>query len=97
MLPAPDDNGNRVVERALASVSAPGVAASAIAATVDWGDGATSAGVVSGTAATSTSVNGLYTISGSHDYGPGHHDYSPTVTVTAPGTAAVTIQVTVRK
>jgi hypothetical protein len=64
--------------------------ASDFTATVNWGDGTNSAGSVDGTAATSTTVNGLYTISGNHTYGhPG--TFQVTITASAPGTpSAVT-------
>jgi hexosaminidase len=73
----------------VATLAAPGRATSAITATVSWGDGTSSAGTVHGPAATSTKVNGLYTVGGGHRYAhPGV--YRGTVTVSAPGTAAVT-------
>lgn len=78
----------------VATLAAPGRAASAITATVDWGDGTSSAGTVSGAAATSTAVNGLYSVAGSHSYTrPGVYD--ATVTVSASGTATVTARFTV--
>jgi hexosaminidase len=80
---------------AVATLAAPGRAASAITSTVNWGDGTSSAGTVSGAAATSTSVNGLYSVGGSHRYAhPGV--YHGTVTVSASGTAVVTAHFTVR-
>jgi hexosaminidase len=75
------------VDGALATLSAPGRPASAISATIDWGDGTTSGGTVTGTPATSTTVNGLYSVAGSHRYAHSGH-YAGTVTVSAPGTAA---------
>jgi hexosaminidase len=94
----PADNGDRngVIERTLATLAAPGVPASAITATIDWGDGSTSAGTVRGTAATSTAVNGLYSVSGSHHY-QGHTTGTVTVKVSAPNQASVTVQVPLRK
>jgi hexosaminidase len=72
----------------VASLSAPGIAASNITASINWGDGTNSAGSVDGTAATSTTVNGLYTISGNHTYGhPG--SFQVTITASAPGTPSV--------
>jgi hexosaminidase len=80
---------------AVATLAAPGRAARSIRAIISWGDGTTSAATVSGPAATSTSVNGLYSVSGRHRYAhPGV--YHATVTASAPGTAAVTVSVTVR-
>jgi hexosaminidase len=79
----------------VATLAAPGRAASAITSTISWGDGTSSAGTVSGTAATPTTVNGLYSVGGSHSYAhPGKYD--GTVTVSASGTAAVTAHFTVR-
>jgi hexosaminidase len=79
----------------LATLSAPGFAASGITATIDWGDGTRSTGTVTGTGATSTTVNGLYAVNGSHSY-PRPGVYSGTVTVSAAGTAPVTAGFTVR-
>jgi hexosaminidase len=92
------NNGNRngMVDGTLAIVSAPGIAADSITATIDWGDGTTSDGVVTGTAATGTSVNGLYSISGNHRY-QDRDQYAPTVTITAPDEAPVTVAVQLRK
>jgi hexosaminidase len=79
----------------VAALAAPGRAASAITSTINWGDGTSSAGTVSGTAATPATVNGLYSVGGSHNYaGPGVYD--GTVTVSASGTATVTAHFTVR-
>ena len=77
------------VSGALATLSAPGRPVGALTTTINWGDGTTSDGTVTGTAATPTTVNGLYTVSGNHRYRrPGV--YVGTVTVTAPGTAPAT-------
>ena len=77
-----------------ATLAAPGRAAGAITATINWGDGTSSAGTVSGTAATPTTVNGLYAVGGSHSYARAGA-YQATVTVSAPGTASVTAHFTV--
>jgi hexosaminidase len=83
------------VHGALATLSAPGIAASALTAAIDWGDGAASAGTVTGTPATPTSVNGAYAIAGDHTYArPG--SYPVTVTVTGPNGATATLTVTLR-
>jgi hexosaminidase len=79
----------------VATLAAPGRPTSAVTATISWGDGANSAGTVTGTAATPTTVNGLYSVGGSHRYArPGV--YRATVTVSAAGTATVTARFTVR-
>jgi hexosaminidase len=79
----------------VATLAAPGYPADTVTATINWGDGTSSGGSVTGTSATSTTVNGLYAVSGSHSYAhPGV--YSGTVTVSAVGTAPVTAHFTVR-
>jgi hexosaminidase len=79
----------------LATLSAPGFPATAITATVNWGDGATTAAAVTGTPATATTVNGLYAVSGSHTYAhPGVYD--ATLTVTAAHTSPATVHFVVR-
>ena len=79
----------------VATLAAPGRAAGAVSATVSWGDGTSSPGALSGPPATADSVNGLYSVAGSHRYArPGV--YSASVTVSASGTAAVTAGFTVR-
>jgi hexosaminidase len=83
------------VDGPLATLSAPGRPASAVTATINWGDGTTSGGTVTGRPATPTTVNGLYTVSGSHRYAnPGV--YVATVTVSAPGTAPASVHFKVR-
>ena len=83
------------VSGGLATLAAPGRPAGTVTATISWGDGASSAGTVTGTAATATSVNGLYSVGGSHQYAhPGV--YQATVTVSASGTTTVTARFTVR-
>jgi hexosaminidase len=80
---------------AVPSLSAPGIAASNITASINWGDGNTSAGTVDGTAATSATVNGLYTINGAHTYGhPGA--FHVTITVSATGTPSATTTTTLK-
>jgi len=84
---------NGQVSGALAMLSAPGVAAGAVTASIDWGDGTTTPGTVTGTAATPATVNGLYAIGGDHLYTMSgtHH---ATVTVTAPGVAPAAVRIT---
>ena len=80
---------------ALASLSAPGVPASSITVTVDWGDGTASPATVSGTPATTSSVNGLYTVSASHSYAR-EGVFQVTITASAPGKSDAVVQTTVR-
>src|SRR5258708_27436519 len=79
----------------VATLAAPGRATSAVTATINWGDGTSSAGTVSGAVATPTTVNGLYSVGGSHSY---VHPavYQGTVTVSASGTATSTAHLIVR-
>ncbi len=79
----------------VASLSAPGIAASSITARIDWGDGTSSAGTVDGTAATPTTANGLYSISGAHTYRhPG--TFHVTISASAPGTPSVITHTTLK-
>ncbi len=78
----------------VATLAAPGYAPSAVTAAIDWGDGTSSAGTVTGTAPTATTVNSLYAVGGAHTYAkPGM--YQATVTVSASGAASVTAHFTV--
>ena len=84
---------NGQVSGGVASLSAPGIPASNITVRVDWGDGSSSAGSVDGTAATSSTVNGLYTINGGHTYGhPG--TFKVTISAGVPGTPTATTTTT---
>ncbi len=79
----------------LATLAAPGRPASAITATIHWGDGTSSGGTVTGAAATATTVNGLYAVGAGHRYRhPGV--YPVTVTTSASGTAPVSTTMFVR-
>lgn len=82
------------VDGAVAALAAPGLQPGDVTATIDWGDGTTTAGTVTGTAPTSTTVDSLYTVGGAHAYA---HDgvYHVTVTASAPGKAPVSTRVTV--
>ena len=75
-------NFNGRVTGTLAEVSAPGFAPSELSATIDWGDGHTSAGTVTGTGPTPGRVNGLYALTGTHVYHSGG-PHPVTVTLTA--------------
>jgi len=62
--------------------------ASDFGATVDWGDGTTTSGTISGS-------NGSYTVSGSHTYtAPGPYTVTTTFADDAPGTATATATTT---
>jgi len=76
------------------TVAAPGCAPSAVTATINWGDGTSSAGKVTGTAPTAITVNSLYPVAGAHTY-PKPGVYQATVTVSASGAASVTAHLTV--
>ena len=96
-------SGGRV-HGTVATLSAPGFPTSTltmcdsslgIGCTIDWGDGTTSTGDVTGTNATDTRVNSLYAISGEHTYArPG--TYHGVVTITAGNAAPVTANFTAR-
>jgi hexosaminidase len=79
----------------IATLAAPGYPAGTLTATVNWGDGTSSSATITGTAATATTVNGLYAVNGSHHYArPGV--YSATLTVSAAGASPVTARFTVQ-
>jgi hexosaminidase len=87
----------------VATLSAPGFPTSAltmcdsslgIGCTINWGDGKTTTGDVTGVNATDTKVNSLYVISGQHTYAhPG--TYHGVVTLSAGSAAPVTADFTV--
>ncbi|NHC47022.1 right-handed parallel beta-helix repeat-containing protein [Motilibacter aurantiacus] len=73
---------NRPFGAAVAAVSAPGIPNSQLTATINWGDGPTTAGSIAGS-------NGSPGVFGFHSYAaPG--TYTTTVTVTGPGGVVVT-------
>ncbi|GAA4577095.1 family 20 glycosylhydrolase [Planotetraspora kaengkrachanensis] len=78
---------------ALATLAAPGKTLGALTATIEWGDGTSSTGTLSGREATNQTVNGLYTVSGDHTYA-GSGVYEAKVTVSS-GAATVTAGFTV--
>jgi hexosaminidase len=91
------------VDGTVATLSAPGFPTSTltmcdsslgIGCTIDWGDGTTTTGDVTGTNATDTHVNSLYTIFGAHTYAhPG--TYHGVVTLSAGSATPVTADFTV--
>ena len=86
------------IDGVLAKVSAPGIRAKDITATIDWGDHTASLGTVTGRAATGGAVNGIYSISGTHHYRGGtERGCIITVRLTAPGKGAVTARVTLHE
>ena len=90
------------VDGTVATLSAPGFPTSTltmcdsslgIGCTINWGDGTTSTGDVTGANATDTKVNSLYTISGEHTYArPG--TYHGVVTLSAGNVTPVTANFT---
>jgi hexosaminidase len=91
---APQQSAHRV-HGVLALVSAPGQARSAVHAVVRWGDGTTSAAKVTGVGPHRDRVNSLYRVKAAHTYA-GSVPGSVVVRVTAPGTKAQRIRVTLR-
>ena len=95
-LAAPDltAGSQDLVSGAVATLAAPGYAPGAVTATINWGDGTSAAGTVTGVAPTATTINSLYTVEGAHTYAkPGA--YQAMVTVSASGAAPVTAHFTV--
>jgi len=90
---SPNVAGNQV-SGTLATLAAPGFSTDQVSATIDWGDGTSTPGILSGTAATPTSVNSLYSVVSHHTYA-NHGNHTVTVTASATGAASVTVQVTV--
>jgi len=96
-------NSRGQVDGTVATLSAPGFPTSdltmcdgslGIGCTISWGDGSTSTGDVTGTNATDTEVNSLYSISGDHTYAqPGI--YHGVVTLSAGNATPVTASFTV--
>jgi hexosaminidase len=95
-LAAPDLSANSQdqVSGTVATLAAPGYVPSAVTAVINWGDGTSSAGTVTGTAPTATTVNSLYAIAGGHTYATAGV-YQATVTVSASGATPVTAHFTV--
>lgn len=98
-------NAHGQVHGAIATLSAPGFPTSTltmcdsslgIGCTIKWGDGSTSTGDVTGTNATDTTVNSLYTIFGTHTYSrPG--TYRGEVIVSAGNSGPVRADFTVNR
>ena len=96
-------NAHGQVHGTVATLSAPGFPTSTltmcdsslgIGCTIKWGDGSTSTGDVTGTNATSTTVNSLYTIFGEHTY-PHPGTYRGVVVVSAGNSKPVRANFTV--
>ena len=71
----------------LATASVPGATLASLTATIDWGDGNSSTGLISGTQGTNKSINSLYTVGGTHDYAQ-DGVYHASVTVSNTGSTA---------
>ncbi|HEY3633212.1 MAG TPA: beta-N-acetylhexosaminidase [Jatrophihabitantaceae bacterium] len=82
------------VSGTLAKLAAPGFNTGQVTVSVDWGDGSTTPGILSGAVATPSTVNGLYDVVSDHTYAH-HGSHDVTVTTTA-GAATATAHVTVR-
>jgi hexosaminidase len=96
-------NAHGEVQGAVATLSAPGFPTSTltmcdsslgIGCTIKWGDGSTSTGDVTGTNATGTTANSLYTVFGEHTY-PHPGTYHGVVIVSAGNSGPVRAQFTV--
>ncbi|MET3806327.1 hexosaminidase [Nakamurella sp. UYEF19] len=85
----------RTVQGPLATVAAPGRTTDTLTVKINWGDGHSSPGTLSGDPAVNTSINGLYAVQGDHTYS-GAESHRVTITVSAPGTATVTTSVSLR-
>lgn len=71
------------VEGSVATAAFPDTAPSALSATIDWGDGTSSAGRIVGTVPTDRQLNSVVEVLGTHRYAaPGR--YAGTVTLTGP-------------
>ena len=93
-------DGTGKVVTPLASVVAPGIVLSGLSATIDWGDGSTSAGTFTRqwtplaidvpTGASLPTATGLYRLAGDHTYAaPG--SFTGSATISAAGQAPVTV------
>jgi hexosaminidase len=80
------------VNGTIAKVSAPGFAPGDLSATINWGDGTTSSGTITGTAPSPGRVNGLYDLAASHNYSTGGaHTATVTLTSTSGHTGTFTV------
>lgn len=69
------------VDQPLGVISAPGKTASQLKATINWGDGKTSTGVINGNGTAGFAKVGLFSVSGRHTY-QGNSPHTVTITVT---------------
>src|SRR6266487_1635295 len=91
---SPTIAGNEV-SGTLATLAAPGYSTDKVSVTIDWGDGSSNPGILSGTAATPITVNGLYSVVSDHTYAD-HGSHDITVTASASDTPSVTVHLTVQ-
>jgi len=77
-----------------ATLAAPGFSTGQVTATIDWGDGTSTPGILSGAPATTTTANGLYGVVSDHTYAH-HGSHDITVTATA-GASTASVHLTVR-
>jgi hexosaminidase len=94
LAPARPDVSHGEVSGALAKLAAPGLGTGQVSATIDWGDGSSGPGILSGAVSTASTVNGLYDVVSDHTYAH-HGSHDVTVTATA-GSSTATVHVTVR-
>jgi hexosaminidase len=84
-----------IVRGALATLSAPGLRTRALTATISWGDGTRATAAIAGVAATTTQVNGLYSVSARHQYRK-RGGYTATLQVSSAGKTTVTVPIHIR-
>ncbi|WP_164471474.1 family 20 glycosylhydrolase [Georgenia faecalis] len=78
------DEDDTSVEGTVATVASPTLRVEDLTASIAWGDGTTTAGVLTGTNAAGKVGNSLFQVSGEHTYAEAV-DHTGTVTITGPG------------